>query len=92
MELLLLFGFLKRKKIFEKYDEHFRKKTPLNLSYEFFYKYLTTKENFYIKKPSKNFIIAAYFINIASALQSQNNIPTSYIKMLLETNLNLIII
>ena len=80
----LLLGYLKRKKKLFTNIDLIEKILPFNFKKHFLNEHFKNKKNIFSRQPNSKLIISSYFINLANQLSQKNNIPSSYIKMLLE--------
>ncbi len=80
----LLFGYLKRKKLLLKKINLVEKILPFNFQADFLNEHFLNKNNLFLRTPNSKLIISSYFVNLSNHLSQKNNIPSSYIKMLLE--------
>ena len=80
----LIFGYLKRNNLLEKEFGFFEKSLPFDYSKKFLLKRFHDENNLFSNKPSNNLIISSFLVNLANILSYEQNIPKSYLKMLLE--------
>ncbi len=80
----LIFGYLKRNNLLEKKFYLFDQGLPFQYSKKFVLNSFNDKNNIFVNRPSNKLIVSSFFVNLANILSYEDNIPKSYIKMLLE--------